>query len=492
MQSPYTAGLDRSLHASGRSKGCKRIAAIIATPLASLSAVSSHQTYTPIAHLRYPGQGLTVSQLSSIARRFGSVHHDHAYSLHLESWIEVSSQPSSSSLSSAADEIITTGLRVGHGSSPRRRRRLRRSEVRSLHISHQNTSGTSSQDEYEESESESDRIMTSSNEAVQPSPLCEQRWPSTDQPVSSASSDHAFAVGEQEETDEDATAIGVPTTEPRFTPQPNAFTHPPFQPAGRPQQPSTNPYVGTQRPSQPLNQRYSYSSQSQPTTYNTVSPSYQADHDAALRASLSTLLSFAPAARGRPKPTSSAEMQRQPAISNRVDTTTLRMVPESLLLGTSEPSAEKPLSSSARDQDDTLVANIRDNTGMSSTNDKGKRKAAATAPGSGVRSTSKDRRASKKARRASSIGPATMEEISPTLFTWAVSAGIVVLVSAISFSAGYVYGKEIGRAEAGGLGDFRSGIRDAGRCGRDMILEHGGNGLKRLRWTTGAASGIHA
>jgi len=85
-----------------------------------------------------------------------------------------------------------------------------------------------------------------------------------------------------------------------------------------------------------------------------------------------------------------------------------------------------------------------------------------------------------------------MEEISPTLFTWAVSAGIVVLVSAISFSAGYVYGREVGRAEAGVLADLRSGIRDAGRCGRDMILEHGGNGLKRLRWTTGAASGIRA
>src|SRR6266480_7348584 len=118
-----------------------------------------------------------------------------------ESWIEVSSQPSSSSLSSAADEIITTGLRVGHGSSLRRRRRLRRSEVGRPHI--RNTSGTSSQEEYEESESESDRVMSSSNEAVQASPLHEQRWPGSDQPVSSASSaDLAFAAGEQEETDE--------------------------------------------------------------------------------------------------------------------------------------------------------------------------------------------------------------------------------------------------------------------------------------------------
>jgi len=170
------------------------------------------------------------------------------------------------------------------------------------------------------------------------------------------------------------------------------------------------------------------------------------------------------------------------------------MVPESLVLGTNEPSAEKPPSSPARDHEDILTANIRDNTGASSTNDKGKRKAAATTttPGSGVRSSSKDRRVSKKARRASSVGPTNMEEISPTLFTWAVSAGIVVLVSAISFSAGYVYGKEVGRAEACGLVDLGSGIRDAGRCGRGMILEQGENGLKRLRWTTGATSGIRA
>jgi hypothetical protein len=356
----------------------------------------------------------------------------------------------------------------------------------------QNTSGTSSQEEYEESESESDRVMSSSNEAVQPSPLLEQRWQGSDQPVSSASSDLANTAGQQEETDEDATAIGVRTVEPHFTPQPNAFTHPPFQPAGRPQQRSANPYIDNQRPSQPSNQRYSYLSQGQPTAYNTTSPSYQADHDAALRASLSTLLSFAPAARGRPKPAGSAETQRQPVISNRVDATTLRMVPESLVLGTSEPCAVKPPPNPARDQDDILTTNIRDNTGPSSTNDKGKRKAATTMPGSGVRSSSKDRRVSKKARRTSSVGPTSMDEISPTLFTWAVSAGIVVLVSAISFSAGYVYGKEVGRAEASGLADLGSGIRDAGRCGRDMILDHGGNGLKRLRWTTGAASGIRA
>ena len=39
--------------------------------------------------------------------------------------------------------------------------------------------------------------------------------------------------------------------------------------------------------------------------------------------------------------------------------------------------------------------------------------------------------------------------VSPTLFTWVVSVGVVVVFSAISFSAGYSMGKEAGRFEAG-------------------------------------------
>jgi hypothetical protein len=81
-----------------------------------------------------------------------------------------------------------------------------------------------------------------------------------------------------------------------------------------------------------------------------------------------------------------------------------------------------------------------------------------------------------------------MEDVSPTLLTWVVSAGVVVLVSAISFSAGYVVGKEAGKAEASTFAEFGSGIRDAGRCGRDYIMEYGSSGLKRLRWTSATSS----
>jgi hypothetical protein len=37
--------------------------------------------------------------------------------------------------------------------------------------------------------------------------------------------------------------------------------------------------------------------------------------------------------------------------------------------------------------------------------------------------------------------------ISPTLMTWVVSAGVVVLVSVVGFGAGYVIGREVGRQE---------------------------------------------
>ena len=89
----------------------------------------------------------------------------------LDSWIEVASQPSSSSLSSAAgdDALTAQDRRVKHDprSSRRRHHSFRHNRrATSLNIEHRPflMGGTSSQEEYEESESESDRVMTSSGE----------------------------------------------------------------------------------------------------------------------------------------------------------------------------------------------------------------------------------------------------------------------------------------------------------------------------------------
>jgi len=142
------------------------------------------------------------------------------------------------------------------------------------------------------------------------------------------------------------------------------------------------------------------------------------------------------------------------------------MVPESVALGEEPTPVDQPSAVSSR-----RVSNA--STGA----DKYKRKATIS---SNTRSNSKDRRAVKKARRT---GPLT-DEISPTLLTWVVSAGVVVLVSAISFSAGYVVGREAGHAEV--MGQLGSVGAEAGSCGKEAASEFGraGSGLRRLRWTT--------
>jgi hypothetical protein len=377
-----------------------------------------------------------------------------------ESWVEIESRASSASLSSAADEIITTGLTVQHDSNLHRRpRRARGGGQFSIGTGHRvtNAGGNSSQEEYEESESESDRVMTSSNEGIGPSPL-RQEHKSTRSPGSVASSE-TLSEREEDDEDENATAVNYPRSSRRhFEPRPNAFSHPDNQQAIRTQ--SGTAFTPRRNPTRPSAspRLHSYP---QHIPSNGVAPGHQADHDEALRASLSTLLSAAAAVRGLPKP---GQSRQQAPSSARLDPTSLRLVPESVALGAVlEESSASP--SSPR-------------TSSSSPSDNSKRKAIPP----GARSSSKDRRVVKKARRTGPI----IEEISPTLLTWVVSAGVVVLVSALSFSAGYVVGKEAGHAEA--IGQFGAAGTEAGRCGREAAsgLKGTGLGLRKLRWTGGA------
>ncbi len=379
----------------------------------------------------------------------------YSFDHYTESWIEVSSQPSSSSLSSAAaDDAGPTGVRVQYDNHGRRRRRLGRNEPLPYGIPVRRTSvAGSSQEEYEESESESDRIMTSSNEALEPNP---SEGISSPPGLTTSASEDTSSNNAEDDDDENATALGVTTNEPAFTPQPNAFSHPPhsyntrhtrsletrtsYFPAHR-----TSPHRRPAAHSYPSRARTSH------TPYNMLAPSHTTDHDAALRASLSTLLSCA---RALPK----REGHSTQAISNRVEPSALRLVPESEMTREPAPPALPPR------------ASVRHRTSANSlsSNEKGKRKA----------STSKDRShrdSRSKKRRANS--PGREQQITPTLMTWVVSAGVVVLFSAISFSAGYVVGREVGRFEAGTMAG-REGIG----CGKEV-----GRGFRRLRW--GGSSG---
>ncbi|KAJ5336449.1 hypothetical protein MYU51_017137 [Penicillium brevicompactum] len=404
-----------------------------------------------------------------------------------DSWIDVSSQPSSSSFSSAAttDDIITTGLRVEQGDSGAYQRRNRRRRLQHLaaittaqvdYSSRDASHASSSQEEYEESESESDRVLSSSNEDMNhptiPAAIALRS------PLPSSGSDATSSDDE----DDTSTALGMGISPAPFVPQPNIFTQPPptsnpsSARAAHPRRAHSDvPYASSRRtaprresyPNQPSPQRSQY----QHSPYNMISPSHHADHDAALRASLSTLLSCAAAARGLPK----NDNQTSPAPqTGGARPAAFRLVGESVAMGeesdneeTSSPQypASNPSTNSPRHLRVPTVAS-----GPAAA--KAKRRS----------SSPKDRSASAKKSRRPSITDSTTP-VSPTIMTWVISAGVVVLFSAISFSAGYMLGREVGRTEVGMMGDGVPGPRPSTSCGQEAVR----GGLRKLRWGSAAA-----
>lgn len=266
-----------------------------------------------------------------------------------------------------------------------------------------------------------------------------------------------------EDDDENRTAINYPIRNTEcFTPQPNAFSHPPSGPLRTTSEHVPGSYFPSQRresrsSNRPTGFSHSESNRQSHLPHNILSPSYDAaaQTDEALRTSLSTLLSCAAAARnlGKPERKRSAAgtvTQQQPR-STRIEPISFRLVPESALPNTSPPQLQEPTFHPTVRRQSTSTS------GSSERVQENKRKAASG------RSSSRERRALKKARRTHSS-----EEllVSPTLLTWVVSAGVVVFLSALSFSAGYSMGKEAGRIEASSFAadeQIRSCAREAGR-----------------------------
>ncbi|KAL9123583.1 MAG: hypothetical protein Q9175_008327, partial [Cornicularia normoerica] len=263
----------------------------------------------------------------------------YSFDHYTESWIEVSSQPSSSSLSSAAaDDAGPNGVRVQYDKHGRRRRRLGRNEPlpHDVPVRRASVAG-SSQEEYEESESESDRIMTSSNEALEPN-LSEGI--NSPPGLTTSASEETSSNNAEEDDDENSTALGTLNNEPAFTPQPNAFSHPPqsYNTRHTRSLETRTSYFPAHRTSshrRPAAHSYPSRARTSHTPYNMLAPSHTTDHDAALRASLSTLLSCA---RALPK----RDTQSTQPSSNQVEPATLRLVPESAIAGQPSPSALVP------------------------------------------------------------------------------------------------------------------------------------------------------
>ncbi|KAK4229537.1 hypothetical protein QBC38DRAFT_472073 [Podospora fimiseda] len=332
---------------------------------------------------------------------------------------------------------------------------------------------TSSQEEYDETESDEDRVMTSSTEAVHPSTI-----PFRQQTAVRAGLD----VDIDSDDDENATALGRPTNSVStgFRPQPNAFSHPPSYLTHRHSTGSAHQYQSSQsRPS--VSRAHTRPGRGGP--HNILSPSFQADHDAALRASLTTLLSCAAAARGIPK----ADERSRPGASGSVLPSSqpmeLRLVPESELMSENPPPPsagttglpKAPLRTASNSSAPSAPSSTssREKEQQRETNEKTKRAASGQ---------TKPARATKKKRTGLVYNDATTF-ISPTLIPWVVGAGVVVLISVVGFGAGYVIGREVGRQESAlNLGSAGSASNATASCGRDMVRSTSGGTLRRFRW----------
>jgi len=88
------------------------------------------------------------------------------------------------------------------------------------------------------------------------------------------------------------------------------------------------------------------------------------------------------------------------------------------------------------------------------------------------RESSKERQAKKFRALAKQTTPEDML-MSPTMMTWFISAGVVIVFSTISFAAGYAWGKEVGRIEG-------QMSMDSASCGREAI-RGSRTGLGKLR-----------
>lgn len=320
----------------------------------------------------------------------------------------------------------------------------------------------SSQDEYEESESESDRVMTSSSEDIYHSTLASQLRRGSIAVSEEEEEDNGQEAEEAAEEDSSTHMHDNAASTQCFTPQPNAFSHPRPSLSRHSESIPGSYFPASNQTNHASTARHSYPTDTRRQThtpFNAVAPNSTLDHDALLRDSLSTLLSCAAAARGIPK---SQHTHTQPKGSDAIEPGTLRIVSEQAL--SSRQGATQRLAGPAISS-------------RSSSKGKGKRKT-----GSRSRSTSKDRQEQALKRQKNSS--TTDAAVAPTLLTWCVAGGVVVLVSALSFSAGYAVGKEIGRLETTtGLGQV-----GAGECGKEALK--GGLGLRR--WSSEGVAAVAA
>lgn len=334
---------------------------------------------------------------------------------------------------------------------------------------------TSSQEEYDETESEEDHIMTSSMENIDLRPVTGTLGLPRSHTALGLSTDS------EPEDDDDGTALGRPTG---FRPQPNAFSHPPAHLSQRSH--STNSAIPAHHPGI---RQSTYTHRS----HNRARTNFQADHDAALRASLTTLLSCAAAAKNLPgrrsagAGSSSGEPVMGAGVGQSSQPMELRLVPESEMAAGASPALESAAAKSSPRVRQATTRTTSNSSAQSvpastSSEEKGKRTAYTSQP--------RSQRATKK-KRTSSVGvdDNTVTWISPATLTWVLGTGVVLLVSVVGFGAGFVIGREVGRHDilssmSGGSPAAGAGV-NASSCGGDVIRSTSSGTLRRWRWGSG-------
>ncbi|POS86684.1 hypothetical protein EPUL_001839, partial [Erysiphe pulchra] len=349
-----------------------------------------------------------------------------------DSWIDIPSQSSSQSQSPINNEIVTTGLRIQQVSNLQRRRRaVSRSSPVNVEAR-----GTSSQEEYEESESDEDHILTSSNEHLETNSLIA---------LSSLDVDS--------DSDRDETIKKLP----RKAINSKSLSDSKFDLHQMPLDQRRDAAESFLSPSS-TNIQTSYSSRN---LFHQNLHRHPTDHDAALRASLTTLLSIgAAAARGLPN----RETNTRRSIVSRdrefKDSFDLRFVSESELMSPSQPQSPHPLMKSTQ--------NIQRHTAFTGKN---KRVMASM----------------DKVKAARNNQLASQENnFSSTFLTWAVSAGVIVIISVVGFGVGYVIGREVGRQETL-AGINSSTLGNSSAYGKEAMRSSSGS-LHRFKWNTGGVS----
>ncbi len=247
---------------------------------------------------------------------------------------------------------------------------------------------------------------------------------------------------EEEEEDDGRTALGInPAATTSFTPNPTPFSP---RPASRA---TPRPMPGDSKGDNYFQARFPS------TTHRAVS-------DAALRASLTTLLSCAQAARSLPK---RSNTHMQPPARGGNEMQEFRMISESALHNPT-PAAQPPRSPQTQDKGKVKVipspSTRPRSSATASSDEREKRK----------RDSKTKERISKRSKRATVDGAEVhqviTQSVSPTLLTWIVSAGVVVFVSVVGFGAGYALGYERGVEEGRGLAN----------CGKEIVR------VRRFRW----------